>query len=368
MIMVFILCNVVFNAFMLFIVLLIGGDLVHVTPVMAVFISYWGAGLLAILGYTKIGTYAVSLFIPGRAMVGREKARIEPLLSEVINKTNLEYNMNYKLSDFRLRVSDDKVVNGFAIGYNTIIINRGAFNAFTDEQLGAILAHEMAHLYYRDSVRSISMIFSSVATRLILLGYMAYMAFANMFAKSAKGEVGLLSFLPLLMFLPIILLNIVGMKVFELLSLLMSRGAEYRADAFAASLGYKTEMISVLEVFDDITAYDNSFSAKLIATHPAPMQRVGALEDEEIAKKKIGKLFVATPFSPDNAAHLQGNREVIRLSIIIVIIGVAWSVFFMPSKDYDKHQKTAMEQRQKAEKSYFEARQKAALKNSQLNK
>ena len=333
--MIYIAINVVFNAFVLALVLLLGVDIIHhMPPIVAWCVSYAVVGVLALLGYTRLGNSIVSIFLPGRAMIGREKAKLEPLLSDVIENVNHEYGTHYKLSDFKIKVTDDKVVNAFAVGYNTITVNRGAFDAFSDEQLRAILAHEVAHLYYRDSVRSIALIFSSFGTRVIMWIYAIYsivaQALAGIGSKSRNEGMqvaGIFALIPLLMFLPVVVLNWIGAKVFTLLNMKMSRGAEYRADAFVASLGYKSDMIGALEVLDGITVYDNSFFGKLLATHPANMQRIGALEDEELAKKKIGNLFVASPFSKSNDIHITGNKEVIRLAAVLIVAGIVWCIW-----------------------------------------
>ena len=73
------------------------------------------------------------------------------------------------------------------------------------------------------------------------------------------------------------------------------RVAEYRADAFVASIGYKAEMISVLEILNEHFVNDNSFTGKLMSTHPAIMLRIGALEDGEIQKDSFGSISLAIP-------------------------------------------------------------------------
>lgn len=78
-------------------------------------------------------------------------------------------------------------------------------------------------------------------------------------------------------------------------------------------------------LYKKTTVTNNSFIAKLMATHPAPMERIDALEDENIAKKKIGKLFVATPFAINNNS-VGGNSEIIRLTVILLIIGYVASM------------------------------------------
>jgi Zn-dependent protease with chaperone function len=329
--MIYIVLNVIFNAFMLFIILLFGvmfssSSHKHIYEWILWDTAFVVSACLTIIGYTRFATFAISIFIPGRKMIGREKTRIEPLLSDVIEETNKKYGSSYRLQDLKIKVSDEKIVNAVALGYNTIVVNRGALNAFNDEQLRAILAHEMGHLFYRDSVRSIALIFSSFATRVVMWLYSIYIIVAAAFGRSARGDMAamsLFSWIPVLIFLPVVILNWVGGKIFHLLNMAMSRGAEYRSDAFAASLGYKADMISALEVMDSISNTDNSFIAKLVATHPAPMQRIGALEDEKTAKKKMGNLFIGTALAT-NRDNVSGGSEIMRLVIILVIIGVGW--------------------------------------------
>jgi hypothetical protein len=104
----------------------------------------------------------------------------------------------------------------------------------------------------------------------------------------------------------------------------MSRKAEYRADAFAASLGFKADMIQALEIMDGITVADNSFQGKLMATHPAPMLRIGALEDGQVQEQRLVSLRMATPFADSKSVSITAHSEVIRLTSILVIVGALW--------------------------------------------
>lgn len=325
--MVFIALNVIFNAFILSVVLLIGSDVLGFKTHAIWYVSYAIVGSLALVGYSKAAASFVGWFISGRKMIGREKTRLEPLLSDVIERVNREYGLHYRLSDFKIKVTDNRVVNALAVGYNLITINRGVFEAFSDEQIMALLAHEIAHLYYRDSVRNIALIFSSLGARIVMVVYAVIVAIGTSFKKDTSAEGGIVVVLGAILvfiFLPIVLTNAIGAKVFGLLNMWMSRGHEYRADAFAASLGYKEGMITALEILDNLTVYDNSFLGKLVATHPSGMQRIDALEDEVLAKRKMGKLVVANPFNQDNAMRLGGNNEVIRLFAVILIFGAVW--------------------------------------------
>jgi Zn-dependent protease with chaperone function len=326
--MIYIALNVIFNAFILAIILFIGSDFMHIKPHIAWCLGYVIAALLAIIGYTKFATSIMGLFTPGRKMVVREITKLESLFQGVINKTNNEYNTNYKLADFNIKVSDNKIVNTFAIGYDTIIINRGAFEKLTNEQLQAVLAHNMGCLYYRDSVRSTALLFSSLGSRVIMGIYGIYLAFATIVSNSFKGKnskiLALISWLPLLVFLPVIILNFIGAKLFNILNLKASRDAEYRADAFAINLGYKADLISALEVLDAITIHDNSFVAKLMSSHLPTMSRIGAIEDEKIATPNL-----VTPFVATNSSDIGGNSEALRLGAILCLGAVIWCYFGM---------------------------------------
>lgn len=321
--MIYIVLNVIFNAFILAVILLIGADFMHIKSYLAWCLGYVIVALLAVIGYTKFATSTIGLFMPRRNMIGRETAKIEPLLQEVINKMNNEYNTHYKLADFNLKVSDNKIVNAFSIGYNTIIINQGAFEKLNNEQLRAILAHNMGCLYYRDSVRSTALLFSSLGSRVIMSIYGIYLAFATILGKSSKGGgskiLALISWLPLLVFLPVIILNFIGARLFNLLNLKVSREAEYKADAFAIKLGYRDDLISALEVLDAITIHDNSFVAKLMSLHLSTMSRIGAIEDGKVLAPSI-----ATPFVATNVSDIGGNSEVLRLCAILSMGGFLW--------------------------------------------
>jgi Zn-dependent protease with chaperone function len=343
--MLYIAINVLFNAIILGITFAFGGVLLgwHIPDYWYWIAGYVVSGGLTLIGYTQFATDIVGLFMSGRKMIGRERDKLAPLFREVIEKVNKEYGTNYRYEDLNIKVSDDKLVNAFALGYRNIRISRACFEAFTDGQLKAVLAHEMGHLFYRDSVRSIALIFSSFATRIVMWLYAVIVVVQAFFAKIAAGfgehgaMAAIVSFVPLLIFLPVVVFNWLGGKVFMLLNMVLSRKAEYRADMFAASLGFKADMIQALEVIDGVTVIDNSFLAKMMATHPAPMQRIGALEDGELQLKRLGGLAIAKPFADNTTITVAANSEIIRLASVLGVVGVVWCGF--TAYDYYTHPK-----------------------------
>ena len=334
--MIYIALNIIFNAFILAVILILGSGVIHISMALAWCLGFLIAGGLTLVGYTRLGTTVVGLFLPGRTMIGREKAKVKPLFQEVIDRTNEEYGTTYRLSDFKIKASDDNVVNAFALGYDTLLVTRGAFEAFSDEQLRAILAHEMGHLYYRDSVRTTALIFSSFGSRVIMSIYGIYVAITAALSLNVKSEHGVafvvFSWVFVLFFLPLIVLNWLGSKIFYLLNLKMSRGAEFRADAFAANLGYKDNMTSALEVLAKEPVNDKGFLAKLMATHPSTMLRIGKLEDNNTSN--------ATN-APKNSSHSEGSGELLRLIGVVGFLAILWCGYglYVFHEDPSVHQK-----------------------------
>ena len=337
--MIFLVLNVLFNALMLTVPFIIPNLYMHQFTYSVMYnciFSYVIVASLTLIGYTRLSTSFIGLFSPGRKLIGREEKQLAPLFESVLERMNNKYGTTYKREDFRLRVSDSKVLNAFALGYNTITINRGCFTRFSDGQLQALLAHELAHIYYKDSVRLIALIYGSFGTRMVMWIFAIVcfiqricsgITYMSMFSRSGRGVGAFSAFLGyglLILFLPVYILNWVGSKVFYLFSKKISRITEYRADEFAASLGYKAELISVLEIFDESENNDNSFQSKLMATHPATMLRVGALEDGVTQKDKLGSVLSMVP-GAEKIVGKTDNTSVFQLGLVLVIIGLLYS-------------------------------------------
>ena len=290
----------------------------------AILIGYIISALFTIIGYTKFSSMIIRVVVSSRKATKRELDKIIPLLDEVISQVNEQYNTNYKLEKLVIKCNDSLVINAQALGYNTLIVNRGALDNLTDGQLKALFAHEIAHLYFRDSVKTIAIFFGSIANILAMMIYVVYMFIAKYIEElgqfGGRLVAGIITlvfmFLPMILWFPIILLYGGGIYIFNKLNMLVSRKAEFRADNFSASLGYKKEMIEVLEVLSNTNITDNSFLARLMATHPAPMLRIDKLEVEELQPQPIK--------SGDN-----NTKEIIVLTIYFLLIGLLYGILFL---------------------------------------
>jgi heat shock protein HtpX len=300
--MIFIIINFLFNGFLLGIIYILGyafmphatnavhQNVHHVTnnerflTIVLFFAGFVTSGILTVFDLTTIGQSFLRLFLGGRKPIGRELQQIEPLLNDVILNCNQSMGTTYSLDNLNILIKDSKEPNAQAFGRNTILITEGLLKSITVDELKAVLAHELGHLYNKDSVILVAIIFGSFATRVCMWIYGVYAAIVAAFGKNAsKSEHGaiasLLLLVPMLIFLPIILINWIGSTLLNLSLLFMGRKYEYRADKFAANLGYQAGLISFLEKSQAITEPDNSVVGRVFATHPVPIKRIGRLED-----------------------------------------------------------------------------------------
>ena len=79
--MIYIALGIIFNAFILAVTLILGSGILHISMALAWCIGFLIAGCLTIIGYTRLGTIVVGIFLPWRTMIVREKAKVEPMFS-----------------------------------------------------------------------------------------------------------------------------------------------------------------------------------------------------------------------------------------------------------------------------------------------
>lgn len=286
--MIFVLANWLFNGLLLSWIYILGFVLLpkghmHYNPPLWIFYvsGYVTVGLLTFIGISKVGHFLLRMFIGARYAVARERQQIEPILNEVLGKVNANLGTNYQLDKLHIMVNDSKEPNAQAFGRDTIVVTDGLLKLCTNDELQGVLAHEMGHLYYRDSVTLVAILFSSIVTRVVMWLYAIYCFIVASILKTGEeitAFYGLLAAIPALIFLPVIIVHWVGSWLLKLTLLFMGRQYEYRADKFAKDLGYQLGLISFLEKVQSITEHDNSMLGKIFNTHPAPMKRVGKLE------------------------------------------------------------------------------------------
>jgi len=204
--------------------------------------------------------------------------RLMPLWEEVYAQAKIK---DPSISDnVRLFMSPSDVPNAFATGRKTICITKG-FMSYSDAQIKGTLAHEFAHLAYKDTdlllliavgnmLMSIIFILFRIVVNIFILIFAVglRMGFIGTFLTSLFIN-GLLTFLMW-----------IWTKIGMLLCMHSSRQNEYRADKFAYELGYGNDLAVVLDSFSTgDTAESKSLWAQLRSTHPDTDDRIAKLQE-----------------------------------------------------------------------------------------
>ncbi len=198
----------------------------------------------------------------------------------------------------KINVIEDDSLNAFASGINdrtyTVSLSRGIINKLADDELEAVIAHELAHIRNRDvRLLIISIIFVGIFAFIANVAFRSFL-YGSMGRNRSNGKNNA----------PVILIVIVLSAVAYFISLLLrfgiSRSREYMADAGAAEMTRKPWALAgaLRKISGDplIEAVKNPdvaqmfienprFSGKkgfslgsIFATHPPIEKRIAVLE------------------------------------------------------------------------------------------
>ena len=175
----------------------------------------------------------------------------------------------------KLYIVDSMSINAFSIGRNTIAITRGLMNTMNDEELEAVIAHEMSHIINGDSQVSMLVTIASNAYIWTVLLISKALFLIETMTGGTSFVSKLLSFVRNILELA---LKYVIM-VFTVLVASTNRREEYKADKVAFELGYGEGLLSALYKFYHIEmSGKKKLIDKLQETHPITAYRIEAIE------------------------------------------------------------------------------------------
>lgn len=239
----------------------------------------------AIISGTHIGDKIAGLFFPTRKASMREEEKINPALEQL--KVQYKDKLGQSITVNPL-ILDMPYINGMAYGQNTIAISTGLLKVGSDEEITAVLAHEIGHLHARDGFFNLALFTASFPT------YLFHNIFKQIFALLPKPTslpngpdfVWLVQFMiftmSLIILAPFIVLWVLSYPViwiFNGLEQAVQWPIEYKADQFAADLGHSEGLISLFErIEDEDIRAETGFLAKYFHTHPPTAMRIDRLE------------------------------------------------------------------------------------------
>ena len=237
-----------------------------------------------IIGFSPLGEKLLRLLNRVRPLeTKRETEYLQPLFDEVYARAKEK---NKRLRKIEICVIDNMTVNAIALGRRTIAVTKGAMQTFTEEELKAIMGHEVAHLVHGDTMASMYAIIGNGILSVFVLLARLFLLLLDWIKSAFNGKRSFLSVLILLLKLylefSIWLLNF-GLQVILSVN---SRKNEFKADMFSYAIGYDSDMIEALYLLEKISLGDNStIIQKMIASHPRITLRIKKLEElDEVMK------------------------------------------------------------------------------------
>ena len=237
---------------------------------MAIFYG-WGLVTLVILAFNLLYTKVfIKLF---NKLTPLTEGELFDGVKALATKTGYEVK-NISVMDASKRSAR---LNAFFSGFGRfkqIILFDTLVDKCSRDEILSVLAHEIGHSKHRDVLRNFFISIIQIGIYLALVGF-----FLN------TGELAIaFGFTGIHYGFAIILFGILMEPVAMLAQIplaAMSRKAEYRADAFAAAVGYKEAMISALKIlsrenFSNLTPHP--LLVKMTYSHPPVSDRISALE------------------------------------------------------------------------------------------
>lgn len=246
-----------------------------------VFIVY---AVSLIIGFSPLGEKLLRLLNRVRPLeTKRETEYLQPLFDEVYEHAKEKYK---RLRKIEICVIDNMTVNAMALGRQTIAVTKGAMQTFTEDELKAVIGHEIAHLVHGDTMASIYAIVGNGILSVFVLVARLFLLLLDWVQSAITGKYSIFSALMLILRLYfefcIWFLNF-GLQVILSVN---SRKNEFKADLFSYSIGYDSDMIEALYLLEKISLGDNScIIQKMIASHPRITLRIKHLEEfDELVK------------------------------------------------------------------------------------
>jgi len=184
----------------------------------------------------------------------------------------------------KLYISEEKTVNGFALGRNTIVLTRGAVKSLRTEELKGILAHEFGHMANGDTKASLLTIVGNGFFSVIIVCCRFIARLFEVFAVLiSSGDATIAQIVGLaIRFLARLLFDYaVTMFLFlgDVILALNSRFSEYLADNYAFQIGYGEQLKDALILLNKMDMGGRMKLKELLkASHPYTTARIGRLE------------------------------------------------------------------------------------------
>jgi STE24 endopeptidase len=214
---------------------------------------------------------AVLWLMGARPAEGQEKYWLESAFSMVCEKNGMA------VSDYKLYVVNNGLLNAFAFGRNHIAVTRPLLQALSKERLAGVLAHEVGHLVHGDTqmmtltycMQNVGLLALNILNGVIgVCGWVAKIPYVGFAA----------AILSWMLFLIVVVMRFLVNLPANLVMLFFSRQDEYAADRYACELGLGSELHDGLEQISE-GEQNMKFPNNLLSTHPDTENRLKRIDE-----------------------------------------------------------------------------------------
>ena len=212
----------------------------------------------------------------GRRPIGDEADILQMIQKDMQSYTGID------MSQFDWFIKKDDSINAFALGHNRICINTGSIAALPYDQLLGIVAHEMGHIYHKDSAYGFSRFYMNYLGQMCIR---IYELFARFILWIQYLRLPVITFIVQVFYfcvtLQILFMQWVIKAPLIIIDLFTGRRAEYRADKYAYEIGLGAELRDALITLRNYTVEtgESGLMSKLYSTHPATEKRIERLRN-----------------------------------------------------------------------------------------
>jgi len=216
----------------------------------------------AILFFSTIGAKFLRIGIKHRPLTKHEANYLNPILDEVFNRAGLK-------KAPKIFMQEEKHPNAMVVG-DAMIITTGLLTIAHRDEVAAIIAHECGHILNKDLIFvTINYAASKMSDIMLIIGV------GLVTIISLNGRIPFI-YLPYIMIAGALrIIRWVLLKIVDVNLLIINRQYEYKADSFAANIGYKEATLSYLSKIKDM--YPQTDKISLFNTHPTISKRIEAL-------------------------------------------------------------------------------------------
>lgn len=225
------------------------------------------------IALSPAGEWILRLQTGCRSIKRKDQAeRLGPLFSEVLAKAKrIDPSIP---DDIKLFICNDKEPNAFATGRKTICLTKG-FLDYSDEQIKAVLAHEVGHLAHKDTdLILVITVGNLIVTTIFIITRIVFWLTTIIFTTINNNIGAVIG--GLLIDVLFVACMWLWTKLGTVLVMHSSRRNEYLADEFASNCGYGQSLALALDNMGG--GNSKGLWASLAASHPNTDDRIARLQ------------------------------------------------------------------------------------------